>query len=199
MAISPKPLNPKFVNFNFTVINFDDVSDGTAIDSHYPGVTFASVTNSPNPWSTFARQTGDALTPHNVVSLRQTGDPSFDARDGAIEATFATPQRYVCINACPLIDTGPENDTTKLGRPYLQWFDSQGNYMETQYYPLTLGQMGYGDWRPLILQPGPKVIAKVRFSCHPSDPKMAPVYGLFDRLVFTDQIVPTLPFLLGVR
>jgi hypothetical protein len=190
MAISPKP-SIKFVP-QFTVINFDDVSDGTAIDNQYQnlGVKFASVTDKPPAqWHAFARKTTDAQTQPNVVSVNQTGDPSFDANAGGIEATFVTPQRYACINARPVIIEGPENPFRDIGRPYIESLDAQGNFLDVMYYPIAFGQMGYGDYRPLFVQSASPLIGKVRFSCHPSGYHNAPIYGLFDRFAFTDQIV----------
>jgi hypothetical protein len=199
MAIPPKPIS-KALLIHYTTINFDDVPDGAAVDTHYAtkGVKFASITTNPSKqWRAFARTTGDAETKKNVVSVKQTGDPSFDAYVGGIEATFTTLQQYVSIDARPVIDTGAENDTSHLGRPWIQSFDQHGNLLDTDYYPIVFGQPGWGDYRPLSLYSAPPMIAKVRFSCHPSAPKNAPVYGLFDRLVFTDQISRTVAILLG--
>lgn len=200
MAKVPVGSLSKFIP-HFTIVNFDDVQDGAVVDNHYHsshGVKFASVTDMPaRTWNTFARKSSDAQTPSNVVSVNQSGDPAFDANVGGIEATFTAPQRYVCISARPFIDTGPENDVTQLGYPYLESFDHNGNFLDICHYPLALGQPGWGDYRPLSLNSPTAIIAKVRFSCHPSAAKNAPIYGMFDRLLFTSDFVPRLNFPLG--
>src|SRR4029077_552323 len=163
MVLQPKPIS-KFLS-QYTTINFDDVPDGTAIDNHYQnlGVTFQSVTDQPHRvWSAFARQTSEAQSQKNVVSVNQTGDAGFDANVGGVLATFVTPQRYVCINVRPVIDTGTETNTDQLGTPYIQTFDPSGAYMDTYYYPLAFGQMGWGDYRPLFLQTASSAIGMAR-------------------------------------
>ena len=53
--------------------------------------------------------------------------------------------------------------------------------------PIASGKRVGGDYRPLYLYSASPLIAKVRFSCHPSDLQNAAVYGVFDRFVFSDQ------------
>ena len=198
MVLKPKPIL-KIVS-QYTTINFDDVPDGTAIDTHYQnlGVTFQSVTDQPhNQWSAFARQSGNAQSQKNVVSVNQTGEAGFDGNEGGVLATFVKPQRYVCINVRPVIDTGAENNTDQLGTPYIQSFDPSGAYMDTYYYPLAFGQPGWGDYRPLFLQSATTTIGMARFSVHPSAYKNAPIYGYFDNLVFTNLPPPPIKILLG--
>src|ERR1700687_2846588 len=69
-----------------TLINFDDVPDGTVVDSSYAtrGVTFSN----PLGGGVFARDgSGYAPSPPNVVSIFRTGLPDYSARFGAVDAT----------------------------------------------------------------------------------------------------------------
>ena len=83
------------------LINFDDVADGTNINTQYSalGVTFNNpagvlpgIPGSPNIW---ARSSVTNASPPNVVSVFQTGIPAFDARFGAVEAVFSLAQKQV--------------------------------------------------------------------------------------------------------
>lgn len=78
-------------------INFDDVPDGTIIDSHYNAdVTFSRVlTNFLGP--VYARASADAASPPNVITV-QPESPFFLSSDGAIKAVFTVPQKKVSID-----------------------------------------------------------------------------------------------------
>lgn len=85
-----------------TNINFDNVSDGTAINNFYSasGVTFI------NPLANadiYARSSFFNASPSNVVSVFQTGAPAFDARWGAVQADFTSGQQTVSIDAAILL------------------------------------------------------------------------------------------------
>lgn len=179
---------------NSTVINFDDVTDGTVIDTHYQskGVTFATVTNSkhhPPIWksqSAYARQTSNAETRPNVVSVGRTGSPAFDARSGGVQAKFAAPQLYVSIDAqaVPAVEfvTAPTN------KPFLQAFDALGKVVDTKFYGPNYLDTAYGTWQSMIISSASANIVRVVFSCqHLNEPD---VFGLFDRLIFAESIPP---------
>jgi hypothetical protein len=101
----PRPIPPWLRTA--TVITFDDVADNTAVDTHYAakGVTFASITTSPaQQWSAYARQTPSAESAPNGISVVPAPYLSmFDSRNGGIQATFASPQLYVSIDAMPSV------------------------------------------------------------------------------------------------
>jgi hypothetical protein len=188
----PRPPPPWL--WNATVITFDDVPDGTVIDTHYQskGVTFAMVTNSkhrPPIWhsaSAYARQTPNAESRPNVVSAVQTGGAAFDARSGGVQAKFAAPQLYVSIDAQAV--PVPELLTAATNKPFIQAFDALGNVLYTTFYPPNYGDSGYGSWQPLIVSSSSANIARVVFSCqHLNEPD---VFGLFDRLVFAESLPP---------
>ena len=80
------------------LIHFDDVADGTIINTHYPGVTFSN----PMGGNIYARDgSGFASAASNVVSVFSTNFPFFDARYGGVQARFATPVRSVRIATRP--------------------------------------------------------------------------------------------------
>ena len=175
-----------------TTINFDDVPDGTVIDSHYTakGVTFASVTDQPpNQWSAYAREWQAAETKKNVISVNALGtDAFFDASIGGIVATFTSPKRYVSIDAAPFV-TAEDIGQSFNYKPFIEGFDAQGNFIQglVTYYGPSYGDNDWGKWKPLVLMSTSTNIAFVRFSSqfHSSPPH---VYGLFDHFVFSDRL-----------
>jgi hypothetical protein len=178
-------------------ITFDDVPDGTAIDTHYSGVTFASVTDQPpKRWSTFAREWLTAQSLPNVISVNDPSTyPFFDAYVGGIEATFTSPQRWVSIGAKPLTiaeDIGQEF----THKPYIESFDAQGNFLQIAYCGPSYGDTEWGRWKPLVLASTSANIASVRFSSqYHNDPPH--VFALFDYFQFADRVplIPLGPFL----
>jgi len=85
------------------------------------GVTF----NNPlGPADIYARSTTLAASLNNVVSVFQTGVPAFDARFGAVEAVFSTPQLFVSIDAAIL--RVPEGLTNPTNFPKLEIYNTGG-------------------------------------------------------------------------
>ena len=165
-------------------INFDDVSDGTMIDSQYTGqgVAFSSVVSATGHAYAVDEIIYFDLEP-NGVSLN-TG-LFFDARDGAVKAAFSTSQSSVSIDARPILP--PEYAGTPLNKPFLEAFDSSDNFLGEVLYPLNFGDPGYtgdsGIWETLTVTSASDNIAYVLFSSqHPAG--SVPVYGEFDNLAF---------------
>jgi hypothetical protein len=184
------PQPPYFLLAN--TINFDDVPDGTAIDTQYSnkGVTFASVTDQPpSTWSAFARSWSTAQSQPNVISVNAAPhDPFFDAYIGGIQATFASPQRWISISARP-VTIAEDIGQQFTHKPYIEGFDAQGNYLQIAYYGPSYGDTEWGRWKPLILISTSANIASVRFSSqYHGDPPH--VFALFDYLQFSDRIPP---------
>ena len=176
-----------------TVITFDDVADGTAVDSHYTaqGVTFASVTTSPpNRWSAYARRMISASAPNGISVQALPHPPSFDVRSGGIEASFTHPQRWVAIDAQPWPQVA-NSTANPSARPLLEAFDAQGQMIAKVFYPLSFGQPGYGDWKTLIITAPTASIVKVIFTSEFSGPPS--VESVFDRFAFLNA-VPTVPY-----
>lgn len=116
-----------------TIINFDNVANGTNINTAYSGVTFScfsSVNACPgglNTGDVFARAFLFAPSAPNVVSTLQTGVPGTqDSTTGAIKVAFATPQSAVSIDDYLL--QAPEG-LGSAGFGYLRAFDSSLNFL----------------------------------------------------------------------
>lgn len=166
-------------------INFDDVTDGTTINHHYAGVTF----DNPIGGDIYARSEASAASSPNVVSVFQIGFPSFDARYGAVEAVFASPQQHVSIDAA--IVRLPEGLSNPSNYPKLEIYNTAGVLVTA--VPWDFGKIPQPDvgqitaFETLSYTSAEADIGKVRFLSgqpgnHPSN------FGLFDNLVFTSPI-----------
>ncbi len=169
------------------VINFDDVGEGTAINTHYPGVTFSNPLNAAS--NIFARSSASfAPSSPNVVSVfGPPALPTYDARNGAVDATLATPVGFVSIDARPV---APFEFLTPLTRrPYLEAYTSSGALIGQVYYQGALPNTvaGVGPTETLSFTSTANNIARVRFSVQNpgSPPTVPPTYGLFDNLNFS--------------
>jgi hypothetical protein len=167
-------------------INFDDAADGTIVNTRYPGVTFSNPLHATS--NIFARS-GFTFAPSspNVVSVFGAPTPSaFDARNGAVDATFASPVAIVSIDARPVAPI--EFLTPLTRRPFLQAFDSADHLLTTVYYAGALPNTvsGVGPTETLSFTSTANDIARVRFSSqNPGNPPtVPPTYGLFDNLRF---------------
>src|SRR6478672_7199015 len=123
-------------NSQATTINFDNLTDGTVIDSLFSGsgVTFSNAIGG----SVYAQDAGGfAPSGSNVVSVLNGGlDSFFDGQSGAVKATFSTLQSTVSIDARAV---GPvEFLGTLQNRPYLQAYDINGNFLQQINYSLAL-------------------------------------------------------------
>jgi hypothetical protein len=171
-----------------TLINFDDVPDGTVINSRYAGVTF----NNPIGGNIYARSGGGfAVTAPNVVSVFASGFPMFNAYYGAVEAHFATPQSTVSIDARPVSDLEPLG--TPHNRPFLEAYTATGTFLGSVLYtgPLpTGGSFEVGGIETLTFTQATADIGYVRFSSQQSQPGPR-IFGLFDDLRYDDTLAAT--------
>src|SRR4029079_1181179 len=81
-----------------TTINFDDVANGTVIDTHYLGVTFS---NGLDGSDIYARDAFAGTNTGNVVSVFSTTDSPtapFNAQYGAVDGAFASAVGRVSID-----------------------------------------------------------------------------------------------------
>jgi hypothetical protein len=140
-----------------------------------------------------------ALTavPNNAVSLFAPPSlPFFDARWGAVKASFTTPRSWVSIEATAVLP--PEWLTTPVAKPWLEAFDAQGNIIlqngsAAVYYPLSYGQTGYGTAQTLTVSASStQKIAYVLFSSQ-APGSGTPVYGQFDNLRFNTDLLRYIP------
>jgi hypothetical protein len=166
-------------------IDFDNspggaVASGSIVDSTYAslGVTFTCVVcSSGHAFALLAATGGNAVSVFAPPSV-----PVFDARYGAVRATFATPRRWVSIEATAVLP--PEWLTPPTAKPWLEAFDANNNLVgSVQYYPLNYGDAGYGTARTLTVTSTSANIAYVQFSSQ-APGSGTPVYGQFDNLRF---------------
>jgi hypothetical protein len=196
-------------------INFDDVANGSVIDTHYPGVTFGCVVcgsghGYARDMASFGSTT--AASEPNVVTL--IGPPgssdtnasvltSFNGRFGALTVSFAVPQRTVTIFARPQLPL--EYFGSGLNKPYLEAYSSTtqngSTFLGRVLYPLDFGQGGYctnagsacgGPWLPLTFTSSSDNIVSLRLSSQISQGGPN-VYADFDNLSFETTPPPVLP------
>lgn len=179
-------------NASAVLINFDDVTNGTVINSNYAalGVTFnnplgVSADNPDSP-NIFARASSTNASPGNVVSVFGTGVPAFDARYGAVEAVFSSGQRQVSIDAAIL--RLPEGLGTPVNSPKLEIYDLSNVLITAILWDFTLipqpAAGGITAFETLSYTSGTDNIGKVRFFS--GQPQNSPSnFGFFDNLSFS--------------
>lgn len=180
-------------NASAVLINFDDVANGTVINSNYAalGVTFNNPnsvvsTFNPDTPNVYARASATNASPGNVVGLFAAGIPAFDARSGAVEAVFSSGQRQVSIDAAIL--RLPEGLGTPTNSPRLEIYDLSNIFVTSVVWDFTLipqpGAGGITGFQTLSFTSGADNIGKVRFLS--GQPGNSPSnFGFFDNLVFT--------------
>lgn len=189
------PLRPP-PNFRRTVmIDFENVASGTAVDTLYSAqsVSFASVTtNPPKRWSAYAMamNLGAAQSGKNVLTLTNaTGLPLFDARYGAVEATFSQLQQSVSVWAYAL-DSPECLGGNYDNRPFMEAYDTNGTYLgkaRTQLGPQDANF--FGHWHPISFSSASRNIQRIRLS---SQAQGCPwVYTAFDNLTYDRNILLT--------
>jgi hypothetical protein len=171
-------------NASATLIDFDNVADGTVINSVYSGlgVTFVNPLGNAD---IYARASATNASPANVVSVFATGVPAFDARWGAVEAVFSQGQKNVSIDAAIL--RLPEGFGTPLNSPKLEIYGLANNLITTISWDFSaIPQPGVGGitaFQTLSYTSGSDNIGKVRFFS--SQPGGSPSnFGIFDNLAF---------------
>jgi hypothetical protein len=192
-ALSSPVTNPGFKQPLPTsvTIDFDNspggaVAAGSMIDSTYAslGVTFSCV-SCVNGMSGHAYALPAAVGNNAVSLFAPPSVPAFDARYGAVRATFATPRRWVSIAATAVLP--PEWLTTPTKKPWLEAFDANNNLIgSVQYYPFNYGDVGWGTAQTLTVTSTAANIAYVQFSSQ-APGSGTPVYGQFDNLRFNSD------------
>jgi hypothetical protein len=187
-------------------IDFDTVSSGDVINSHYPGVKFdvVPVQNTQGSVSAdvFASDAYDqtrADSPPNVITVSQPPKRAgFDERSGAIRVTFSSPQIYVSIDVLPIIYTGEQLEPDPSALPYLSAFGqtillpfnkSIRPPIGTKWIPNANNQDPQFTkvWQRIEFvstSPTPDIYS-VQFSSVWASGNGAPVFGIFDRLRFS--------------
>lgn len=188
-------------NASATLINFDNVANGTVINSIYSalGVTFVNPlgisADNPDSPNIYARTSSTNASPANVVSVFGTGVPAFDSRWGAVEAVFSQGQRNVSIDAAIL--RLPEGLGTPLNSPRLEIYGPANNLITTIGWDFSVipqpGAGGITAFETLSFTSSSDNIGKVRFFS--SQPGGSPSnFGIFDNLAFSrDGVGGTVP------
>lgn len=180
------------------VIRFDNVPDGTVVDTLYAGnsVKFASLTTKPpSRGSAYARrlQIGTPSSGLNVLSL--TTSPGwtgafFDARQGAVEVTFDQLQSAVSVMAMPL--DFPEALGKDDNRPFMEAFDAAGTYLGRARTELGPDDPNfYLNWHLIAMNSPSRNIKTLRLSSQAQGSRW--VYTVFDNLTFRDNLLLTNP------
>jgi hypothetical protein len=171
---------PSSVTIDFDNAPGGTVAPGSIVDASYTsvGVTFSCVAcTSGHAFALSAAAGGNAVSLFAPPSV-----PFFDARYGAVRATFATPRRWVSIEATPVLP--PEWLTTPVAKPWLEAFDANNNLIgSVQYYPFGYGDVGWGTAQTITVTSTSANIAYVQFSSQ-APGSGTPVYGQFDNLRF---------------
>lgn len=133
-------------------INFDDVANGTVINTHYAGVTFTcNVAGGGCPDATgnvYAGFNNDALSPTNVLtsifvpSAVEQGAQT-DTTSGAIIVAFSTPQSAVSIEAFAFLSAEVFGTP---GYAYMQVYNSSLTAISPY---ITDTAVSGGAWSPL--------------------------------------------------
>lgn len=192
------PLRPPPKMWRTVVIDFENVASGTAVDTSYAnqGVTFASLTTNPaKRWSAYAMSMpiGSAQSGKNVLTLTNVtpGLPLFDARYGAVEATFSQLQQAVSVWAYAL-DSPECLSNTHDNRPFMEAYDANGAYLgkaRTSVGPLDANF--FGHWYPITFSSATRNIKTIRLS---SQAQGCPwVYTAFDTLTYSVNIFAPYP------
>lgn len=159
------------------------LSDGALVDTTYSGVTFnCIVCSSGHAYARYSTGFGS-----NGVSLFAPPTlPFYDARFGAVQATFATTKRWVSIDARAVLP--PEYAGTPVAKPWIEAYDANGAFLTRAYYPLNYGDPGYGSVQTLTVSTSSALIKSVRFSSQhfSSSPS---VYGEFDNLRYNLEVI----------
>jgi len=164
-------------------INFDTAADGAVIDTFYQlsnGVTFAN----PLGGNIFARS-GVAISPPNLVNLLGTGVPGFDAKTGAVDATFSTTVASVSIDTYPFVAI--EAFDPAVRRPFLEAYDAAGTLLSKTLYtgplPNPSGLVS-GPTETLTVTSTTNNIKRARFSSQFNQFDVVRTYAAFDNLTF---------------
>lgn len=178
--------SPAFPSFGST-----PVAAGSIVDTRYTagyGVTFSCV--SCTSGHAFARPISSGSNGVSLIDPASSFLPFFDARNGAVKAEFATPRSWVSIDARPVL--APEFAGTPVGMPWLEAYDSNGNFLSKMLYPITFGQTGWGSVQTLTVSSTTAAIKFVRFSSR-AVAGTPPVYGEFDNLRFNGDLLVLVP------
>jgi len=158
---------------NAALINFDDVANGTVINTNYAGVTFTQLLSGVDGGNVYARSISGAASAPNVVSIfSDPGYPGFDNRFGTIHAEFAAAQTSVSVDT--FLTLAPEGFGAS-GTAFLRAYNSS-NVQVGLVTTTTLN-----SWETLSITGSD--IVRAYFTVAYNE---FPTYGLFDNFNFDD-------------
>lgn len=161
---------------------FDNFASGTVMTSAIPGLTFREpLSNGGVPITVAGFGNG------NVLALN--GNIAFNARQGAIDISFTTPQRSVSISATAWREQyylGVSNN-----RPFLEAYDSAGVFLGRVLYQGAIPAAGaLGGTETLTFVSASANIARIRLSTQANVDGYS-VDGIFDTLSYSLSSVPS--------
>ena len=161
-------------------ITFDGLADGTVINNLFPGLTFS---NGAGGGDVYAQSFTGAISGTNVVSVINGGiDGAFNASDGGVQVDFATGQSTVSIDTAAIAPI--EGLGAVLNKPFLQAWDTGGNFIGVVYYTLPLPTVGQGATQTLTINAATgTLIGRVQFSTQISQGGQI-MRGVFDNLTY---------------
>lgn len=199
LSFSAVPAPAAQVNFDTFTLFRDPLppleiplSDGSLINTTYSnlGITLGCFNgtnsqlnlcaNSGTGGDAYARSSVSARSSPNVVYLSATGIPVFDERFGYLKASFDTPVAAVSIDALPVAP--PEGFNITVNRPFLQAFNSLGQFLGTASYVYGTCNPNTTQcpWQTLTINRPTSDIKFVAFSSFSSSGGI--MYGQFDNL-----------------
>jgi hypothetical protein len=161
------------------------LNDGDIVDTTFAGVTFSSFSGG----HVYARKPlfGTAHSGNNVASTTpkppQPQDCSVGEPDG-IKAVFATPQRKVCVWACPLQLPEGGLGPTSGDQPYLRAYDANQQWLGEASCSYPDNPPAIPEWFQLIFESSSANIASIHMSVT-VDQGGLPVVAYFDDFTFS--------------
>jgi hypothetical protein len=170
-------------------LTFEPGRDGTVADSTYSswGIALSAIDcftipGSCVPGHAYMRPPGEASA-SGVSLFRRGWLPHFNAKFGAVEATFSTPVSLASVRVL-LTTYAADNAGPLSARPWLEGYDAAGKLVAKAF-----GTPTVNTWQTVaVTGPGGAVnITRVRFSVEQRLPELV---GLFDNVTFDHSVPP---------
>jgi len=176
-------------------LTFDGWRDGTVADSLYSSWDVALSTidcfttpGSCVPGHAYVRPPGEG-TASGVSLFRRGSQPPFNAKFGAVEATFATPISQasvrVLLTAYPADSSGPPT-----ARPWLEGYNAAGKLVAKAFGTSTTNPNTWQTVSVTVPFATAATITRIRFSVEQTLPA---VVGVFDNVSFDHAAPGTKP------
>lgn len=169
-------------------VTFDDVANGTVIDTRYAGVTFVN----PLGGDIYARNNFNSADTTNGVSLFSTAASptgAFNAQYGAVDATFDTGKTFVSIDVAGFMNSGDLIGNSPL-RPFVEVYSGNTLLTPTIYYGTALSSGFVGPYQTISFFSAAGDITRIRLSAQYAVGQQQ-VFAEFDNLVFDSRASAT--------